>query len=61
MGILVPGDDPEALAQAIITLGRDPERRRSMGERAKERIRTTFTIETMAANLVAHLGGLIDH
>jgi glycosyltransferase involved in cell wall biosynthesis len=60
MGMLVPGDDSEALAQAIITLGRNPERRRSMGKRAKERIRATFTIEAMAANLVAHLGGLSD-
>ncbi len=36
-GLLVPPEDPQALAGALLELLRDPGRRRSMGERGRER------------------------
>jgi glycosyltransferase involved in cell wall biosynthesis len=57
-GILVPADDPAALAQAITELVDDPERRRRMGEMARARVSPRFTIETMATNLLKHLDSI---
>jgi glycosyltransferase involved in cell wall biosynthesis len=42
-GLLVDQDDIPAIAQAIVSLLRDPERRRAMGETAKNRVRDEFT------------------
>jgi glycosyltransferase involved in cell wall biosynthesis len=41
-GLLVPRQDPEALAKAVIELLLDPERRARMGRAAAERTRTVF-------------------
>ena len=41
-GLLVPPDDPEALAEAINSLTRDPDRAKAMGVAGRERARTTF-------------------
>ena len=41
-GLLVPPDDPEALAEAINSLTRDRDRARAMGAAGRERARTTF-------------------
>ena len=41
-GILVPGDDPEALAAAIAELLADPVRAASLGRRAAEHVRAAF-------------------
>jgi glycosyltransferase involved in cell wall biosynthesis len=38
--ILVPASRPEALADALLTLARDPDRRTAMGRRARERSET---------------------
>lgn len=46
-GLLVPVDDPAALADAIATLLADPERRRRMGEAGRRRVAETFTIDSM--------------
>jgi glycosyltransferase involved in cell wall biosynthesis len=42
-GLLVPRDDPEALASAIATLLGEPEMRREMGARARPLIEATFS------------------
>ena len=48
-GLLVPPRDPEALAQAIITLLRNPGRARAMGEAGRQRVLEHFTVERMVA------------
>ena len=42
-GLLVPRQDPEALAKAVIELLLDPERRERMGRAAVERAATAFS------------------
>jgi glycosyltransferase involved in cell wall biosynthesis len=54
-GLLVPAEDPAALAGAIAALADDPERRRRIGARAAARVRESFSIDIMAANLLRHL------
>lgn len=60
-GLLVPSDDPAALAAALETLIRDPERRRSMGRTARMRVLDRFSMEPgldrLAARLKDEIGG----
>ncbi|OIO05544.1 MAG: hypothetical protein AUJ49_01195 [Desulfovibrionaceae bacterium CG1_02_65_16] len=44
-GLVTPTGDVEALAQAILTLQRDPARRRAMGETGLARVRSEFSSE----------------
>ncbi|MEA2315770.1 MAG: hypothetical protein QOI03_2462 [Solirubrobacteraceae bacterium] len=44
-GLLVPAQDPAALAEAIATVLRDPDRAKAMGARARERRRSEFDID----------------
>jgi len=44
-GILVPPQDPEALAEAVIHLLRDPELRRRLGRAARDRVLSEYRIE----------------
>jgi glycosyltransferase involved in cell wall biosynthesis len=46
-GILVPPRDPDALAEAILTLLHDPDLRRKMGQAGRERVRGHFSVEKM--------------
>jgi glycosyltransferase involved in cell wall biosynthesis len=50
-GLLVPPQDPGALAGAIATLLRDPERARLMGERARERRAEEFDVAVAAERI----------
>lgn len=52
-GLLVPPQDDDALAQAIVSLLRDPSRRRAMGEAGYERVAQEFSIEKMVTDTVA--------
>jgi glycosyltransferase involved in cell wall biosynthesis len=51
IGILTPPEDPRALADAIVALHRDPGRRSELGEAARRRALTHFSLERQAAGL----------
>ncbi len=46
-GLLVPREDPAAMAEAIVTLLADPERMQAMGQAGRERAATMFAFERM--------------
>jgi glycosyltransferase involved in cell wall biosynthesis len=48
-GVLVPPEDPEALAKAIATLGEQPDARRELGARAPARIDAAYAWPRVAA------------
>ncbi|MEO0317684.1 MAG: hypothetical protein RL404_1361 [Pseudomonadota bacterium] len=50
-GLIVPTGDAPALAAALETLMRDPERAFAMGERGRERVSAHFSIEREAAGI----------
>jgi glycosyltransferase involved in cell wall biosynthesis len=52
-GLLVPPDDPAALADAAAALLGDPERRRRMGEAGRERVEREFSVSRMVAATAA--------
>jgi len=52
-GLLVPPRDPDALADAVIELLRDPARRAAMSEASRERHAAFFTTERMVADTAA--------
>ncbi len=52
-GILVPPRDPAALADAVQTLLRDPDRRREMGERSRRIAVEEFSQERVVAETLA--------
>jgi len=51
---LVPPDDPLSMARAIGDLLCDPQRRLRLGENARQRITSLFTIERAVAGLLGH-------
>jgi len=46
-GLLVPPKDPEAMARGLVALLSDPPRARRMGESARARVTSLFTVERM--------------
>lgn len=52
-GLLVPPHDAEALANAIVSLLRDPARRQAMGERGRQKALAHYTADRMAASVEA--------
>jgi glycosyltransferase involved in cell wall biosynthesis len=54
-GLLVPPDDPEALASALELLIRDPDLRRRMGAKGRERYLARFSIEQHLGEMEAFL------
>lgn len=48
-GVLVPPEDPRALAEALAALAADPARRARLAARARDRMLSGFTTERMAA------------
>lgn len=50
-GLRVPPRDVQAMAEAILSLSVDPERRHGMGERGKTAVVRRFTIEQNSANV----------
>jgi glycosyltransferase involved in cell wall biosynthesis len=52
-GLLVTPEDEATLAEAILTLLRDPARRQAMGRAGRARVEARFTAERMAAEVEA--------
>ncbi len=52
-GHLVPPDAPEQVAQAVLGLARDPERRAAMGQAGSRRVRELFSLPALVASVEA--------
>jgi len=51
-GLLVPPEDPAALAAALLTLAGDAEKRKEMGRRGMLRVRAEFSLDRMAEEIM---------
>ena len=57
--LLVPPDEPDALAAMIASLVRDPELRARLGQAARRRAEEAFDARQAAANLVEHYRAVV--
>lgn len=55
-GLLVPPQDPQALAEALETLIRDPQRRRKLGQAGRERVHAAFGLQSNITRLARKFG-----
>ncbi|HZC80688.1 MAG TPA: glycosyltransferase family 4 protein, partial [Nitrospiraceae bacterium] len=58
-GVLVPPDEPDALARAIVGLLQDSTSHVTMGRSGRNRVETIFTVEAMTDRLIAAYGLLL--
>ena len=59
-GVLVPTRDADALADAIVRLLGDPDRRAQLGAAARERVRAFFSVERMVQGTLDAYARLVD-
>lgn len=59
-GLLVPPDDPSALATSLLTLLGDPARRAAMGAAGRDRVARQFNETDMIRRTTAFLDALVD-
>lgn len=59
-GLLVPPEDPTALAEALERLMTHPDMRTAMGKHSRMMAETTFSLETLARDYAAEYENLID-
>lgn len=52
-GVVLEDTGPESIAAAVTALVDDPDRRRTLGEAAHERVVEAFTVENMVARMIA--------
>ncbi|WP_281016254.1 MULTISPECIES: glycosyltransferase family 4 protein [unclassified Minwuia] len=55
-GLLVPPDDPQALAAALSRMLRDPAARKAMGQAGEARVRSAFDLDRCIDRLAAKFG-----
>jgi glycosyltransferase involved in cell wall biosynthesis len=59
-GFVVPPEDPDALADAIVTLLDDPELRHRVGDAGRDRVTSRFDIERSSAALCALYHSVVE-
>ena len=59
-GLLVPPQDPEGLAEAMMELVRDPDRAQGMGRQGRRRVEEQFGLERMVDETDRFYQGLLD-
>ena len=60
-GLLVPPGDPHALAEALCTMLRNPERGRAFGDAGRRRVEKHFTVERTGAATVSVYRDVLKH
>ena len=60
-GLLVPPDDPAAMAAAIEALVRDPIRRRALGRAGRQRALDTYSLDACARGVLAVYEAAMEH
>jgi glycosyltransferase involved in cell wall biosynthesis len=55
-GLLVEPEDPRQLAETILTLSRDARLRAKLGAAGRERVRTSYTLDSMVSSYAALYG-----
>lgn len=58
-GVLVPPDDPKALAEALLSLLEDPARRRELADTGSKAVQEIFDAEAMAKNTMVVLNDVV--